>query len=363
MIHREGKMEISAQVRWGIVGTGAMAELFAQALARVKGAVLYGVSSRRSESADAFAARFGFSHSYRSSDELVQDPAIDIVYVATRNQYHREDSLAAINSDKAVLCEKPFALSAAEGRDIVEAARRRSVFCMEAMWMRFSPAVREVIDTVRSGGLGTPVFLSAQLGFPIEFDPLHRVFVRPGGGALFDLGVYPLSFAHALLGPPIQIKSVACIGPTDVDDQVTAVLGYKSGCQAVVAASLRTRLANAAAIHGSDGILDSVEPLYFPDRYRLLKRIVHTPAKIRPQNRLSSLPQRVWARLVRGLQGDAPAGKVMRHCVADGYACEAAAVQRCLQKGLLESPEMPLDESLDVLESMDDIRSQWSGKT
>jgi predicted dehydrogenase len=334
--------------------------LFAKALQLVDGAELHGVASRGRACADTFAARCGARHAYRCYEELLQDPAVDIVYVATRNEYHREDSLAAIHAGKAVLCEKPFAMSAAEGREVVEAARRWKVFCMEAMWMRSSPAVCKVRELVKSGSIGELRLVTAQLGFPRPFDPQSRIFAKPGGGALFDLGVYPLSFVHALLGPPVRIQSVPWIGLTGVDNQFTALLEYESGCQAVIAASLRARLANGAAVHGTEGTLDGIEPMYFPTSYRYLRTAAGSPSGHRPQSRFSRRLRGVWSLFRRVLQGRSRPGNTTLYKVVNGYALEAASVQQCLRRGLLESPEMRLDETIEILESMDAIRAEWA---
>jgi predicted dehydrogenase len=347
------------EVRWGIVGTGAIGETFGTALLSVGGAVLRGVASRSRGCAGQFAARLGAQRAYRDYTELLQDPAIDIVYVATRNEHHHEDSLAAIDAGKAVLCEKPFTLNAAEAREVVAAARRRGVFCMGAMWMRCSPAVREVLDTVRNGSIGRPRFVTAELGYPIRFDPSDRVFAKPGGGALFDYGIYALFFVHAVLGRPARIRSAACIGPTGVDDQCAAVLEYGPDCQAVIVASLRSQLANAAAIRGTDGFLDRVEPLFFPKRYHFEQTPVNTREPRRTRRGLSTLPQRAWSRFGRVVLGRPETGQVVRREVPNGYAWEAQEVQRCLRAGLRESPEVPLDETIAVLESMDTIRCGW----
>jgi predicted dehydrogenase len=343
-----------------------MGSLFAKALQMVDGAVLHGAASRGRACADSFAARFGAGRAYRSYEELLQDPAVDIVYVATRNEFHREDSLAAINAGKAVVCEKPFALSAADGREVVEAARRRKVFCMEAMWMRSSPAVCKVRELVKSGNIGELRLVTAQLGFARPFDPESRIFAKPGGGALFDLGVYPLSFVHALLGPPIRIQSVPLIGPTGVDDQFTAVLEYESGCQALIAASLRVQLANGASVHGTEGMIDGIEPMYFPTRYRSLKLGVGGSARRKPQSGLSRVLYGALRRARRALPGGSRTddsttrGSTIQHKVVNGYAWEAEAVQKCLLRGLLENPEMRLDESIEILESVDTIRAEWA---
>jgi predicted dehydrogenase len=337
-----------------------MGGLFAQALRIVDGAELHGVASRGRACADSFAARFGAGRAYRSYEELLQDPDVDIVYVATRNEYHHEDSLAAIHAGKAVLCEKPFAMNAAEGREVAEAARLRKVFCMEAMWMRSSPAVCKVRELVKSGGIGELRLVTAQFGFPRPFDAQSRIFAKPGGGALYDLGVYLLSFVHALLGPPMRIQSVPLIGPTGVDDQFTAVLEYESGCQAVIAASLRVQLANGAAIYGTEGTLDRIEPIYFPTSYRHLMATAASSAGRRPLSWFSRRLHGVRRRLRRVLPGRSPADNTTLYKVVNGYAWEAAAVQQCLLRGLLENPEMRLDESIEILESMDTIRAKWT---
>jgi predicted dehydrogenase len=337
-----------------------MGSLFAEAIQMVDGAELHGVASRGRACADSFAARCGAGRAYRSYEELLQDPAVDIVYVATRNEYHRQDSLAAIHAGKAVLCEKPFAMSAAEGREVVEAARRRKVFCMEAMWMRTSPAVCKVRELVKSGGIGELRLVIAQLGFPRPFDPQSRIFAKPGGGALLDLGVYALSFVHALLGPPVRIQSVPWIGPTGVDEQVTAVLEYESGCQAVIAASLRAQLANGAAIYGTEGTIDGIEPMYFPTNFRYSKTTSDSTTDSKPQGWLFRRLQAVRGRLGRVLPARSDSGNTSTNKVVNGYAWEVSAVQQCLQRGLLEGPEMRLDETIEILESMDTIRAGWA---
>ncbi|HET6169159.1 MAG TPA: Gfo/Idh/MocA family oxidoreductase [Terracidiphilus sp.] len=340
-------------VRWGICGTGAMAEMFATALSKVPGAILHGVASRSRACAGEFATRCGILHPYPDYTALLLDSAIDIVYIATRNEYHHDDSLAAINSGKAVLCEKPFALNASEGRRVVQAARQRGVFCAEAMWMRFSPAVRSVVEIIRSNGIGQLGFVSAQLGVRIPFDPDHRVYAKPGGGSLYDFGVYPLSFTHALLGSPLQVQSQALIGRTGVDEQFTALLEYGSGCQALIGASVRTTLGNTAAIYGTDGQIDLIGGLYYPDGYE--KKMIDAPAP--PQR--PSIGARLWRRLARHLP-EIRFGGATGHSIREGYASEASAVQRCLQAGLLESPVVPLDETIEILELMDTIRNRWT---
>lgn len=337
-----------------------MGGLFAKAINMVDGAELRGVASRGRAGADSFAARYGARRAYRSYEELLQDPAVDIVYVATRNEFHRQDCLAAIHAGKSVLCEKPFAMSAAEGREVVDAARRRRVFCMEAMWMRTSPAVCKVRELVKSGIIGELRLVTAQLGFSRPFDPHNRIFAKPGGGSLFDLGIYALSFVHALLGPPARIQSKPWMGPTGVDEQFTAVLEYESGCQAVIAASLRAQLANGAAVHGTEGSLDGIEPMYFPANYRYLKTSALSSDERGPQNWFSRRLYGARNRLGRVLRGRSRSDNTGLYKVVNGYAWEVSAVQQCLQRGLLECPDIRLDETIEILESMDAIRAIWS---
>jgi dihydrodiol dehydrogenase / D-xylose 1-dehydrogenase (NADP) len=311
-------------LRWAIVGTREIGAFSPKRYSWWTGRNLHGLASRGRACADTFAARGGARHAYRCYEVLLQGPAVDIVYVATRNEYYREDSLAAIHVGKAVLCEKPFAISVAEGREVVEAARQWKVFCMEAMWMRSSPAVCKVLELVKNGSIGELRLVTAQLGFPRPFDPQSRIFAKPGGGALFDL--YPVSFVHALLGPPVRIQSVPWIGPTGVDDQFTALLEYESGRQAVIAASLRARLANGAAVHGTEGTLDGIEPMYFPISYRFLRTAAASPSGRRPQSRFSRRFHGVWSRCRRVLQGRSRPGNTTLYKVVNGYAWEAAAV-------------------------------------
>jgi predicted dehydrogenase len=350
-------------VRWGILGTGAMAGLFAEGLAFVPGSRLVAVGSRSRAAAESFAARFGPLRAHAGYEGLVRDADLDVIYVASRNEFHEEHCLLAIEAGKPVLCEKPFALDATSGARVVEAARRRGVFCMEAMWMRFSPVVREALALARSGRLGEVRMVSAELGFPHVAEAGSRLFAPPGGGALLDLGVYPLSLAQALLGRPRRIESHAVIGPTGVDEQFTAILDYGEGCQATVAASLRSQLNNAATIHGTEGVLRIEAPLYFPHRYGFIATPRHGGARqgsrgLRARIRLHPLARGLSEVRARMRQRD-----VVRHAPGNGYGEQAAEVVRCLRSSLRESPEMSLDATLEVLASMDAVRARWAAST
>jgi dihydrodiol dehydrogenase / D-xylose 1-dehydrogenase (NADP) len=341
-------------VRWGIMGTGGMAEQFAGALLTLPESILGGVVSRTRGRADEFAARFGVKRSFETVADLLADPTIEIVYIATRNEFHKEDMLATLNAGKAVLCEKPFALSASEGRVVVEMARRLKIFCMEAMWMRFSPAVRELQTIVTSGQIGSPQLIAAQFGVSTPFDRDHRVYAPHGGGALYDLGVYPVSLTQMLLGRPQSICSRARIGKAGVDEQFTALLQYESGGQAMIGASLRANLANDAQVFGTVGRCNLTGGIYFPTGCH-----IEMSDSARKSEERRGMGQKVWSRIARRV----PQGREKRwreHSIREGYACEAKAVHRSLLSGSTECSEMSLNDTLEVLEIMDEIRNQWA---
>lgn len=340
-------------VRWGILGTGKMAEQFAGALLTLPDSILGGVASRTRGRSNEFAARLGVKQSFESVAKLLADPTIDIVYIATRNEFHKEDMLATLNAGKAVLCEKPFTLNASEGRVVVETARRLRIFCMEAMWMRFSPAVRELQNIVKSGQIGSPQLIAAQFGVSIPFDRDHRVYAPDGGGALYDLGVYPVSLTQMLLGRPKDICSRSRIGETGVDEQFTALLQYESGSEAMIAASLRANLSNDAQVFGTAGRCNLTGGIYFPTGCRIE---INDSARKSEERR--GIGQKVWSRFARL----APQGreKSWRASIREGYACEAKAVHRSFLSGSTECSEMSLNDTLEVLEIMDEIRNRWA---
>jgi len=359
--------ELSSTVRWGILGTGVIADAFATGLGYVDGAVLHAVGSRTTASAEAFADRHGAAHAHSSYQSLVDDPAVDVVYVATPNELHQEHCLMAIAAGRAVLCEKPFALDAAQAAVVVDAARRAGVFCMEAMWMRCSPVVQRVIELVDQGGIGEPRLLSAQLGFPNDVDPAGRLFARHGGGVLLDLGVYPVSLAHALFGTPTRVTASAVLLDSGVDEQVTALLDYPGGRQAVIAAGLRSQLSNSASVHGTAGIVRIDEPIVFPHHFSRTLIPVRRPGAGGSGGRGSGgakarLRNHPVGRLLAEQRTRLRTRGTTLRARGNGYSAEAAEVQRCLAAGLPESPIITLDETIAVLGTMDAIRSAWAGE-
>lgn len=355
-------------IRWGILGTGAIASHFTEGLRLVPDAQLWAVGSRTLEKAQTFAHRFQFPKAYGSYEELVQDPNIDVVYVATPQTRHKADSILCLSAGKAVLCEKPFTVTSQEARDVMAVARQKQVFCMEAMWMRFMPLIQDVRRLIRQGEIGDVRLLTADFGYPTEFDPQSRFFnPNLGGGALLDRGIYPLSLAFLLLGKPTQIGGEPCIGATGVDDQSAMILRYANGAMAVLHATLRTYSSNEAVIIGTQGKIVIQAPFYKPEHvtvHRFSDQPVvvtsgkHSYATGWKHSIISTLKQnkllKALAKRYKNKSQD-----IYQSLVGNGYNYEAAEVVKCLQTGKLESDVMPLSETIEIMEAMETLLQRW----
>jgi predicted dehydrogenase len=355
MPHRGGRF------RWGILGTGVIAGQFARQLARAEGATLQAVASRREERSREFAAGFGAAVAHGSYEALLADPEVDVVYVATPAETHRELCSAALEAGKATLCEKPFAMDAEEARAVARIAAERRVFCMEAMWMRFSPLVQRVRDRVRSGALGDVGFFSAEAGYRSSKHRLNGG--NRGRGALLNFGVYGISLAHYLFGPPVSVQAGMVPHESGLDASFSAVLGYPAHL-AAISGSVVATLTNEAVVAGSKERLRLTSPFLNPGALQAIR--LGEPAAA------PSGPGRV-VQLVDGLpfggllQGSLVANMVRgrarltpRPGGSNGLRLEAEEVMRCLAQGELESPVMPLAETVAVLETIDRIRAAWS---
>lgn len=354
-------------IRWAVMGTGVIAKQFAHGLQSLPDAQLLAVGSRTLNTANDFAKQFQIPRAYGSYEELVQDQDIDVVYIATPHIKHMENCLLCLNAGKAVLCEKPFTLNAQEAREVIKVARQKQLFCMEAMWMRFVPLMVKLQEIIQSGEIGDICMINASLGFLNEYDPHHRAFNPDlGGGALLDLGVYPLSFAFQLLGKPSSIVSQAEMASTGVDAQAAIVLSYESGALATLSTSFRAFQANDAVITGTKGRIHIQEPLYRPESLSIVKYPTNFA-----ESRLSKTPlarlkhveilRKSYRRLQRArslLRRDN--GQITISSAGNGYQYEAAEVMRCLRANACESNVMPLDETLEIMTVMDTIRQQWN---
>ena len=358
------------KIRWGILGTGKVTHSFAEGLRSTPGAELVAVGSRTVETASAFAAKFGIPRSFGTYQDLASADDVDAIYIASVNPRHKEDCLMCIDAGKAVLCEKPFAMNARDAQEIVDRARAKHVFFMEAMWMRFIPLVQKARDLVRSGAIGVPCLLQADFGYPVENDPGNRFFDPAlGGGSLLDRGIYPLSLAWFLLGPPSQVSGQASIGRTRVDEQSTILLNYADGPQAMLSSTLKTYGTNRALITGTTGSIELADPFFKTERLVLTQFPGHSAATASPKTQAGTPPVgpsklrqllRRAKRVALRIAGHRPGQTIFAEpLVSNGYNYEASEVGRCLLEGLLESPVMTQSESIEIIRAMDSLRRDW----
>ena len=319
---------MSEPLRWGVIGTGGIAATFAADLELTDSGVVVAVGSRRMDSADRFGERFGVPNRHASYEELVVDPDVDVVYVATPHPSHHANALLALRAGKPVLVEKAFTMNAEEARDLVAGARAEGLFLMEAMWTRFLPHIAQIRGLLENGVLGEIVTVTADHGQWFAEDPAFRMFAPElGGGALLDLGVYPVSFASMVLGEPERIVSVVSPAFTGVDGQTSMVFSYATGAQAVLTCTLSAKSPTRAAIVGTEARIEIDGDFYAPSPFTLISRGGEQTRFEEPHE-----------------------GRGLRH--------EADEVARCLREGLLESPLMPLDETISIMATMDSVLAQ-----
>lgn len=316
------------KVRWGILGPGGIAEKFAADLHLVDGAELAAVGSRSADKAAEFAKRFGFDRAHGSYAELAADPDVDVVYVATPHSFHFDAAMTCIQAGKAVLVEKPITLDLVSAARLVQAAHSSGVFLMEAMWMRVNPAIRKIAELVEEGAIGWVSAIHADFGLQGPFAAEHRLRdPRLGGGALLDLGVYPIHLVHLIMGTPASVQAWAHLTPERVDENTGVLLGYQQGAVAALTCSINGASRNAASITGTDGRIDLPVEFYMPREFTL--------------NR----PGRAAETFQFPFEGI-------------GYQFEAAEVQRCLLAGELESPLMTHATTLEIMTLLDTIRDE-----
>src|SRR3984885_5559999 len=225
-------------IRWGVIGPGIIATGFAEAMEWAEGGTITAVASRSAERAEAFGDRFDIPTRYGDYDTLAADPDIDVVYVATPHARHEVDTIRLLQAGKHVLCEKPLALNARQASRMAEEARRRGLFLMEAIWSRFLPAYRSLVDIIGEGRIGEPLLVEADFGFRRRVEPAHRHFAAElGGGGVLDLGIYPVQLCTLVLGPIERVAADGVVGETHVDEVVAAVLHHPAGRLGVVRAA------------------------------------------------------------------------------------------------------------------------------
>ncbi|NUT52127.1 MAG: Gfo/Idh/MocA family oxidoreductase [Saccharothrix sp.] len=254
------------KLRWGVVATGGIADVVTGDLRLLPDVEVLAVSSRALPKAESFAAKHGIPRAYGDYADLLADPDVDVVYVATPHAQHHEVTRAALAAGKHVLCEKPATLTLPDLQEVVDLARERGLFFMEAIWTRFNPLIVKMVELVADGAIGEVRSVRADFGFTLEHDPAHRLWSKAlGGGSLFDLGIYPVSFAHLLLGEP---ETVAAHGRLvgGVDAEVGMLLGYPGGAHALLGSSLVSPLKSGAVVYGTRGLVEVPEAVFNPSR-------------------------------------------------------------------------------------------------
>ena len=313
-------------LRWGILGPGGIARAFTGDL-RTAGLEVAAVGSRRQETAEAFASDFGIAHAHGSYEDLVADPDVDIVYVATPHPMHAANALLAIEAGKHVLVEKPFTLNAAEAADVRDAAAERGVLAMEAMWTRYLPHMVRIRELVASGALGEVRAVMADHTQLLPSDPAHRInALELGGGALLDLGVYPISFAWDILGAPLSIAASARLGDAGSDTEVATVMVHESGALSTTLSASRAAGPNTATVIGTEARIEIDRVWYSATSFR----VVGPDGAVREEYR-SDIEGR-------------------------GMQYQALAAERLIGEGRTDSDILPIDETVAIMETLDEIR-------
>jgi predicted dehydrogenase len=324
-------------LRWGILGAGSIANRFCTDVTPLADHSVVAVGSRELAKANAFADKFSVPNRHDSYEALVDDPEVDVIYVATPHNFHKEHSLLAIAAGKAVLTEKPFTINRSEAEPVIAAAREQGIFLMEGMWSRCFPVWVQVRQLLKDGAIGKPRQLLADFGFQagktddsgklVGFNPAGRLFdPNLGGGALMDVGVYPVSLAQSLFGTPDSVAALATLGSTGVDENTGVLLRYPGGELAVTSTSIQTNTPQAAVILGDAGKIEVPSPWWCPKRYTVFAN--------------GKEPQTVELPFDGG-----------------GFQFEAIHVAESLRAGKTESDIVSHTDTLSVMKTLDDIRA------
>ncbi len=327
MYKKEG-LVVTNHLRWGILGTGLIADRFVKDL-QLTGHQVCSVGSRTPESAQRFAARFGIANAHGSYESLLADPKVDIVYVATPHPMHASNAMAALNAGKHALIEKPFTVNAAEARAIVDLANAKKLVVLEAMWTRFLPHMLRIREIIASGALGTDYSVVADHTCDAPDDPAHRLnALALGGGALLDLGIYPVSFAWDILGRPEEILTMARFKATGVDAEVATMFRHTGDAISTTISSSDSAGRNVASILGTEARIDIDAKWYAPTSFRLL-----------------DCEDRVIESYVSELPGS-------------GMQFQANEIERLVAEGCLAGDILPPEESVAIMQTLDTITAQ-----
>ena len=316
------------KVNWGILGLGQIAHKFVADLKLIPNATLHAVASTSGERAQNFAAQYDAVHYYGSYEEMMKCPDLDVVYIASRHPHHHENTLLCLKHKIPVLCEKPFAMNGVEVEEMIAASKSNQTFLMEALWTRFLPTTKKVLELIDDDVIGEITGVKADFGFKAKFDESGRLYNQnEGGGALLDIGIYPIFLALLLLGKPEEIKAIASIGQTNVDETCHMLFKYSNNRIANLHASILNETATEAFIYGTKGVI------------RINSRFHESTS-------------------VTLLLNDKEPKDIFFEFLGFGYRYEAEAVMEYLSKDVIEHPLMPHSFSVDLMELLDRVRKE-----
>jgi len=321
---------MSKIINWGIVGCGGIAHKFADSAKVVQDVKVIAAASNTKGRAAVFAAEHGIENHYTDYASLLKNDAVHAVYVATTHNFHYENVKEILEAGKHVLCEKPFTVNGAEMRALINLAAEKKLFMMEAMWTRFLPAICYVRELLEKKVLGDIRQLRATFGFDLPFDSEHRLYnLKLAGGALLDAGIYPLSFANMVMKKkPVEIKALAEIGSTGVDEQSIYLFRYETGALALLSSAVRANVVSRAEIIGTKG------KITIPTRFLAADEVLLDLAGSETMRKIFSFEDKT------------------------GFQFEIEAASDSIRKGELENAIMPLSDTLQLMETIDEIKSQ-----
>lgn len=317
-------------IKWGILGCGQIANKFTESIVAVEGSEIAAVASQTPGKAEAFAKKHGIKTFYSSYEQLLQDESVEMVYIATTHNFHYQNAKQVLEAGKSLLCEKPFTVNSREMKSLMNLAANKKLFMMEAMWTRFLPVMVQIRKWLHEEIIGEVKLIRAEFGFNCPFDPESRMFNPDlAGGALLDAGIYPLSFANMVMrDKPVEIKAVGEIGQTGVDVNSSYMLRYESGCLALLNSTVNAPVDSRAEIVGTKGKI--IIPGLFLGAQNVL---IH-------------------------LLGSEPIEMMLPFEEKTGFQFEIEAAAGSFRKGQMENDIMPLSDTLQLMETIDEIKSQ-----
>ena len=316
------------QINWGILGAGRIAEKFCTALVTAPGNSLYAVASQNEESGKGFAIKFKSIKFYNNYLSLVNDPDIDVVYIATPHVFHYEQTLLCLNHNKHVLCEKPMSISSFQTQEMIKLAQKNNLFLMEAMWTNCMPFITKIKEIIAEDIIGSIQYIQADFGFSTPFDADSRLFNKSlGGGSILDVGVYPISLATLLLGEPSGIQSFSKLSSTGVDEYANIILQYPHGATAHLFSAVTTQTPTEATIIGTKGTIKVNSPWYMATDFTIVLND--------GTSKSYSFPH-----------------------LANGFEYEIMEVMNCLKSGLTQSKLVSHQQTIIVSKIMDKLLNQ-----